>query len=164
DFALAAAYAVDIGASVIQEALGAIDNTPLSRWAIDYAYDNHVAVVASAADENSYHHNFPGTNTPTLYVHAIRSNADKLDDGPTASTIPPRITCSTPFPAGRASCAASAMAASMCAAPWIESSTARCRPRSRSSGRSGFRPCRVSTGACRSRAASTCAAPAVTPL
>lgn len=80
DFALAAAYSVDIGASVIQEALGTIDNTPLSQWAIDYAYDNHVAVIASAADENSYHQNFPGTNNHTIYVHAIRYNADDRED------------------------------------------------------------------------------------
>lgn len=80
DFALAVAYAVDAGASVVQEALGTIDNTPLSRWAIDYAYDNHVAVIASAADENSFHHNFPGTNNHTIYVHSIRYNADDLKD------------------------------------------------------------------------------------
>lgn len=80
DFAVATVYAVDIGASVVQEALGTIDNTPLSRWAIDYAYDNHVAVIASAADENSYHHNFPGTNNHTIYVHAIRPNAEEPRD------------------------------------------------------------------------------------
>jgi hypothetical protein len=80
DFAVATVYAVDIGASVVQEALGTINNTPLSRWAIDYAYDNHVAVIASAADENSYHHNFPGTNNHTIYVHSIRPNAEDLPD------------------------------------------------------------------------------------
>jgi hypothetical protein len=80
DFALAVAYAVDSGASVVQEALGTLSNSPLSLWAIDYAYDNHVTVIASAADENSYHHNFPGTNNHTVYVHAIRANADKLTD------------------------------------------------------------------------------------
>ncbi len=79
-FGMAATYAVDIGASVIQEALGALDNTPISRYAIDYAYDNHVTVIASAADENSFHHNFPGTNNHTIYVHAIRYNADTLDN------------------------------------------------------------------------------------
>ena len=80
DFAVAASYAVDIGASVIQEALGTLDNSALARWAIDYAYDNHVTVIASAADENSFHHNFPGTNNHTVYVHAIRYNADRRED------------------------------------------------------------------------------------
>jgi len=84
DFAVAATYAVDIGASVIQEALGALGNSPLSRWAIDYAYDNHVTVIASAADENSFHHNFPGTNNHTVYVHAIRYNADRREDATNA--------------------------------------------------------------------------------
>ncbi len=80
DFAVAATYAVDNGASVIQEALGALSNSALSKWAIDYAYDNHVTVIASAADENSFHHNFPGTSNHTVYVHAIRYNADRRED------------------------------------------------------------------------------------
>ena len=80
DFAVAATYAVDIGASVIQEALGTLNNSPLSQWAIDYAYDNHVTVIASAADENSFHHNFPGTNNHTVYVHSIRYNAERRED------------------------------------------------------------------------------------
>jgi hypothetical protein len=41
------------------------------RRAQDYAYANDVLIVASAADENSYHHNYPGTANHTLYVHAI---------------------------------------------------------------------------------------------
>ncbi len=72
DFAHGAVFAVDSGASVIQEALGTINNTPFSKRAIDYAYDNNVVVIASAADELAYHHNFPGTNNHTVYVHAIQ--------------------------------------------------------------------------------------------
>lgn len=71
DFAGAVVFAVDSGASLVQEALGAINMTPFARQAIEYAYDNNVAIVASAADELSYHHNMPGTNNHTLYVHAI---------------------------------------------------------------------------------------------
>lgn len=71
DFASGVIFAVDSGAHVVQEALGAINNTPFSQEAIEYAYLNHVAMVASAADELSYHHNFPGTNNHTLYVHAV---------------------------------------------------------------------------------------------
>lgn len=80
DFAVAVTYAVDIGAAVVQEALGTLDHSLLARFAIDYAYDNHVTVIASAADENSFHHNFPGTNIHTVYVHAIRYNADQKQD------------------------------------------------------------------------------------
>ena len=83
DFAMGVIFAVDSGAHVVQEALGSINNTPLSREAIDYAYANHVAVVASAADELSFHHNFPGTNNHTLYVHAIVFDSNKPETSTT---------------------------------------------------------------------------------
>ncbi len=72
DFALGAIFAVDSGAAVIQEALGAISNSKVSRDALDYAWRNDVVTICSAADENSFHHNFPGTNNHCIYVHAIR--------------------------------------------------------------------------------------------
>ena len=71
DYAQSVIFAVDSGARVVQEALGSINNTTYMRRANDYAYDNDVLVVASAADENSRHHNYPGTSNHTLYVHAI---------------------------------------------------------------------------------------------
>ena len=71
DFAGSVVFAVDSGASVIQEALGAINMTTFARDAIEYAYANNVAMIASAADELSFHHNMPGTNNHTIYVHAI---------------------------------------------------------------------------------------------
>ncbi len=71
DFATAVIYSVDRGAMVIQEALGSINNTPYGMSAIEYAYRNNVVVIASAADELSFHHNVPGTNNHTVYVHAI---------------------------------------------------------------------------------------------
>ena len=70
-FAEAAIYATDNGASVIQEALGALDQNRFMQDAIDYAYDHGVLVVASAADERSYHHNFPGSAERTLEVGAM---------------------------------------------------------------------------------------------
>jgi hypothetical protein len=72
DFGQGVVFATDSGASVIQEALGSVNNTAFSQDAINYAYDNNVVVIASAADELSYHHNFPGTNNHTVYVHAIQ--------------------------------------------------------------------------------------------
>jgi hypothetical protein len=72
-------FAVDSGASVIQEALGSINNTPLSQRAIDYAYQNNVVVIASAADELAFHHNFPGTNNHTVYVHAVQFDGKDPD-------------------------------------------------------------------------------------
>jgi hypothetical protein len=82
DFAKAVIYATDLdyGASrrvrVIQEALGTLNNSIFAMDAIDYAYNHGLLVVASAADENSRHHNMPGTNNHVLYVHAIRGNRD----------------------------------------------------------------------------------------
>ncbi len=82
DFAKAVIYSTDLdyGASrrvhVIQEALGALNNSIFAMDAIDYAYNRGRLVVASAADENSRHHNMPGTNNHVLYVHAVRGNRD----------------------------------------------------------------------------------------
>ena len=72
DYAQAVVYAVDAGASVILEATGSLNNTTFMRRAMDYAYNNGVMIAASAADENSFHHNMPGTADHTLYVHATR--------------------------------------------------------------------------------------------
>ena len=71
-YSQAVVFAVDSGASVIQEALGTVDFSTFSRTAMDYAYAHGVTIVASAADENSFHHNYPGTADHTIYVHAIR--------------------------------------------------------------------------------------------
>ncbi len=70
DYAQGVIFAVDSGARVVQEALGSINNSTYMRRANDYAHANDVLVVASAADENSRHHNYPGTSNHTLYVHA----------------------------------------------------------------------------------------------
>jgi len=75
-FADGTIFAVDSGAKVVQEALGSLNNTPYAQDAINYAYDNGVAIIASAADEASYHHNMPGSLERTLYVHAIVADTD----------------------------------------------------------------------------------------
>jgi len=72
DFGQSVVFAVDSGARVIQEALGSINHTTYMRRALDYAYENDVITIASAGDENSFHHNYPGTANHTLYIHAIR--------------------------------------------------------------------------------------------
>jgi len=71
NFAKGVVYATDNGVSVVQEALGSVNLTAFARSAIDYAYSKNVIVVASMADENSRHHNAPGTYNHTLPVHAI---------------------------------------------------------------------------------------------
>jgi hypothetical protein len=59
---------------VIASALGSYNNTPAARAAIDFAYEYGVAIIASAADEFSYHHNYPSVYNHALYVNAIRDN------------------------------------------------------------------------------------------
>ena len=72
-YAQAVIYAVDNGASVVQEALGTVNHTSYMRRAHDYAYENNVTVIASAADENSRHQNYPGTGNHTVYVNSVRA-------------------------------------------------------------------------------------------
>ncbi|MCC6214765.1 MAG: VCBS repeat-containing protein [Polyangiaceae bacterium] len=64
-------YGVDLGARVVQEALGTIDMSRYSQAAHDYAWSKGVVVVASMADENARHHNMPAATNHTLPVHAI---------------------------------------------------------------------------------------------
>ena len=71
DFAQAVVYAVDRGVSVVSEALGALSASPTSQAAIDYAYRRGVPVVASAADEESRHHNFPSGLDHTIWVNSV---------------------------------------------------------------------------------------------
>jgi len=84
-FARGVVFAVKAGASVIAAAVGSYNNTPAARQAIDFAYEHGVAVIASAADEFSYHHNYPSVNDHALYVNAIRHN--NVDDWREASTF-----------------------------------------------------------------------------
>jgi MYXO-CTERM domain-containing protein len=83
DFAQAVTYGVDNGAKVIQEALGTVNQSNLSRAAIDYAYSKGVVVIASAADENSRHHNMPGSANHTVVVHAVQKDRDEAKDSHT---------------------------------------------------------------------------------
>jgi predicted secreted protein len=72
DFAQGVVFAVDSGAWVIQEALGAVNTSSLGQDAVDYAYSRGVAVIASAADEESAHQNFPCTYERTIQVNAVQ--------------------------------------------------------------------------------------------
>jgi hypothetical protein len=71
DFAQAVVYAVDRDVEVISEALGTLSASPASQGAIDYAYRRGIPVVASAADEQSRHHNYPASLDHTLWVNSI---------------------------------------------------------------------------------------------
>jgi uncharacterized repeat protein (TIGR01451 family) len=70
-FAQAVIYATDNDALVVQEALGTLNNTKLSRDAVEYAYDHGVVVIASAADEAAQHHNWPSSLPHVIQVNSV---------------------------------------------------------------------------------------------
>ncbi len=74
-FAEGALFAVDSGASVIEEALGTYDVTPTDTEAVSYAESHGVPVVASAADEESEHHNLPAVLQHTIVVNSVTHDA-----------------------------------------------------------------------------------------
>ncbi len=71
NFAQGVLFATDSGARVVQEALGTLNNSSFAQAAIDYAYRRGVLVVASAADEESNHHNYPANYNHTLEVNSV---------------------------------------------------------------------------------------------
>ena len=71
-FAQAVVFAVDSGTDVVQEALGTLNQTANGQIAVDYAYDKGVVVIASAADEQSNHHNYPANYNHTVQVNSVR--------------------------------------------------------------------------------------------
>ena len=75
-FAEATIYATDNGASLIQSALGTLNNTGFAQDAIDYAYERGVLVMASEADEAAGHHNFPSALNHTLLANSVTPFVD----------------------------------------------------------------------------------------
>ncbi|HVM96945.1 MAG TPA: S8 family serine peptidase, partial [Candidatus Acidoferrales bacterium] len=75
-FGVGAVFAVDSGASVIQEALGTLNNSSFAQQAVDYAYDHGVVTIASAADEESNHHNYPANLNHTVIVNSVTKYAE----------------------------------------------------------------------------------------
>ena len=71
DFAEAVLFAVDNHASLIQSALGTLNNSRFAQEAIDYAYRRGVALIASAADESAGHHNMPSALEHAVVVNSI---------------------------------------------------------------------------------------------
>jgi hypothetical protein len=76
-FAQGVIFAVDSGAHVVQEALGTVNNTSFARAAIEYAWDRDVPIIASAADEASFHHNWPAANRHTITVNSVTRFAEQ---------------------------------------------------------------------------------------
>ncbi|MCA1833703.1 MAG: S8 family serine peptidase [Actinobacteria bacterium] len=72
-------YAVDNGFSIVQEALGTLNHTGFSQVAADYAYAHGVLIVASEADEEAGHHNYPAALNHTMVVNAATHYAEQSD-------------------------------------------------------------------------------------
>lgn len=83
-FAQATLYATDLGADVIQEALGTYNAPYFARQAIEYAYNHGTTVIASAADEAAEHHNQPGSLPDAIVVNSV--NAPEASLGPAHAT------------------------------------------------------------------------------
>lgn len=73
NFANGVLFAVDSGASVVSEALGAVDATETGQQAIAYAQSRGVPIVGSAADEESEHQNLPGAMGHIIVVNSTNS-------------------------------------------------------------------------------------------
>lgn len=71
EFAQAVVYATDLGVDLISEALGTLSGGDVDQAAIDYAYARGVPIIASAADEESRHHNLPAVFDHTIWVNSI---------------------------------------------------------------------------------------------
>ena len=82
-FARGVVFAVRSGAAVIASALGAYNNPPAARRAVDLAWNSGTTIIASAADEYSYHHNYPSLYNHTIYVNAIRGNTRTMSEAST---------------------------------------------------------------------------------
>ncbi|MHB8220284.1 MAG: S8/S53 family peptidase, partial [Acidimicrobiales bacterium] len=70
-FAQGVLFAVDSGATVVQEALGTVNVTKTAQQAVAYAEAHGVPVVASAADEEASHHNLPSSLAHTIVVNSV---------------------------------------------------------------------------------------------
>lgn len=75
DFAQGLIYATDFGAGVVAAAVGSYNNSRFAQEAVEYAYGKGVVVMASAADENSFHHNYPSNYDHVVTVKAIVPNS-----------------------------------------------------------------------------------------
>jgi MYXO-CTERM domain-containing protein len=82
-FAEAITYGVDNGASVFNVAMGGLTNTPQALAAIEYAWEEGVAISAATGDEDSFHQNIPGANNHTMNVHAVRLDSSSLGSATT---------------------------------------------------------------------------------
>ena len=68
NYAMAAVYAADNGASVVEGAVGGLTNTQFARSAFTYADSKGVALTLVSSDINSANHNYPTNYNEAIYV------------------------------------------------------------------------------------------------
>ncbi|HEV2814452.1 MAG TPA: S8 family serine peptidase, partial [Solirubrobacteraceae bacterium] len=85
-FAQATIYATDNDVEVVQEALGTLNNTQLSRQAVEYAYNHGVTVIASAADEAAQHNNWPSSHPHVILVNSVTKYPSESPEFPEEPT------------------------------------------------------------------------------
>ncbi len=83
EFVRAVVYAVTLEVDVISEALGTLGQSRSTQAAIDLAYESGIPIVASAADEQSFHHNWPAAASHVIWVNSIRNGDGTLVPGTT---------------------------------------------------------------------------------
>ena len=79
-FLQAVVYAVDRHVDLISEALGAINASDTGQAAVRYAYHRGIPIIASAADEESRHHNAPGNYDHMIWVNSVTQGDGSLID------------------------------------------------------------------------------------
>ena len=79
-FLQAVVYAVDRPVSVISEALGTVNSSANGQAAVDYAYAHGIPIIASAADEESRHHNYPAAYDHMIWVNSVRNGDGTITD------------------------------------------------------------------------------------
>lgn len=79
-FLQAVVYATDHGVDFISEALGTINSSESGQAAVRYAYRRGVPIIASAADEESRHHNAPGHYDHMIWVNSVTRGDGLLID------------------------------------------------------------------------------------
>ena len=80
NFASGVIFSADSGASVVQAASGTLGHSQYAHEAMAYAFGRGVTLVCAAADETSFHLNFPATDPYALSVKAVRYDEDDRED------------------------------------------------------------------------------------
>ena len=77
-FAAGVLFAVESRASIVQSALGAINNPSVTQRAIDVAVAAGIPVITSMADEQSEHPNLPSQLANTISVNSVMDTSESL--------------------------------------------------------------------------------------